>query len=289
MRVLGPLPRLQCDIQPVRIAVARLKFRKAPVVAQPAVVDEHQPAADLLDVVHVVRGEQEGRALAPVDLLDKVADAALGHDVQADRRLVQEDDLGIVQQGDGDVCAHLLPEGELAHGLVQEAAHLQNLDEQVDVALVRLHRDLVHAPVQAEGVGHGQIPVELRALAEHDADMLGVLLALLVGDAAVHQDLPRRGRQDSGEHLDGGGLSRAVGAHVAHEFAVADGEADVVHRPLDLVFPRKERAQLVLGILRVLVDLKRLGDVRNFDHRKDLLTIRCSCSAWTPRQRPRRR
>ena len=85
----------------------------------------------------------------------------------------------------------------------------------------------------------------------------------------------RRGRQDSGEHLDGGGLSRAVGAHIAHEFAVADGEADVVHRPLDFVFPRKERAQLVLGVLRTLIDLKRFGDVRNFDHRFSLFQTNC--------------
>ena len=91
--------------------------------------------------------------------------------------------------------------------------------------------DVVDAAQQLEGFDHGDVPPELRALAEHDADGFHVLAALAPGNEAVDANLAARtGHQDAGEHLDGGGLAGAVGADVADHLAAVDREADAVHR-----------------------------------------------------------
>ena len=59
----------------------------------------------------------------------EVADAVLGHHVQPDGRLVQVEDLRIVQQRGRQVAAHALAERELAHGRAQERVEVEQVAE----------------------------------------------------------------------------------------------------------------------------------------------------------------
>ena len=61
-------------------------------------VDEHHPLAEHGDVGHIVRRQQHRHAALAVDPQQEVADVLLGDDVQANRRLVQVEDVGVVQQ-----------------------------------------------------------------------------------------------------------------------------------------------------------------------------------------------
>ena len=63
---------------------------KLAVVEHAAVVDDHDASAQLLDVVEIVRGQQNGGVEFAVDGAEKVADVILGHHVEADGRLVEK-------------------------------------------------------------------------------------------------------------------------------------------------------------------------------------------------------
>ena len=95
--------------------VAQLVER--PVEEQATVVDDDDPLAERLDVGEVVRRQEDRRPVAAVDLLQELADVRLGDDVEADRRLVEEEERRPVEERGGEVAAHPLAEGELADGL----------------------------------------------------------------------------------------------------------------------------------------------------------------------------
>ena len=84
-----------------------------------------------LDVLEVVGGQQQGGAALGVEGAEEVAQPALADHVEADRRLVEVEDLGVVEQRRGDVAAHPLPEGELADRDVEQVAEVEPLDTPV--------------------------------------------------------------------------------------------------------------------------------------------------------------
>src|SRR5690606_9297042 len=91
------------------------------VVGEGAVVDEDDAAAQALHVAEVVGGEQDGGVAAGVEVQQEFADGGFGDDVQADGGFVQDEQVGVVQEGGGEVAAHALAEAELADGGVQDA------------------------------------------------------------------------------------------------------------------------------------------------------------------------
>ena len=90
-----------------------------------AMVDDHGPLAEHLDVAGIVGGQKDGDLLLLVHLQDKVADALLDDDVEADGGLVEEEDLGPVEQGGGDLAAHALAQGQFTHRGLQVVADVE--------------------------------------------------------------------------------------------------------------------------------------------------------------------
>ena len=252
--------RLEIHHQHAALAETASQLGQRAVEHQPAVVDHDHPLAQLLHVAQVVRGEDHGGAALPVDRADEPADALLGHHVQADGRLVQEQERRIVQQRGGQVGAHALAQAQAAHGRIQERAQLQQVVEQAQVVLVAIFRHAVDVVQQVQRLDHGQIPPQAGALAEHHADAPDVLGALPPRHAAVHLHLAAGGHQDAGQDLDRGGLARAVRAEIAHQLARRDIEADAVHRGhhvwnsrVDQIAQRAQRAAMVPVDAEVLV------------------------------------
>ena len=87
-----------------------------------AVIDHHDPAGQLLQLGHVVAGHHHGHALLAVQVLDEAEDRALCQHVQPERRLVQKQDLRLVQQRQPQLGAHLLAQAQLARQAVEELA-----------------------------------------------------------------------------------------------------------------------------------------------------------------------
>ena len=69
--------------------------------------------------------EQDSDALFGIDGLQKGANARFGDDIQANRRLVQVEQFGIVQQSRRKVASHALPKRELAHRGVYELVQIK--------------------------------------------------------------------------------------------------------------------------------------------------------------------
>ena len=57
-------------------------------------VDDYGTATYLLDIARIMRGQKDRDALLRVQLSYQIADTLLGDDIQANGRLVQEDDGG---------------------------------------------------------------------------------------------------------------------------------------------------------------------------------------------------
>ena len=89
-------------------------------------------SAQRLDVGHVVAGQQDRRPVARGVGGDEGADAALGGDVEPERRLVQEEHPRPVQQRAGDLALHPLAEREVADRLAQQLPEVEQLDQLVE-------------------------------------------------------------------------------------------------------------------------------------------------------------
>ncbi len=199
------------------------------VVEDFAVVNDHYAATEFFDVVEIVGGEQDCGAKFAIDGAQEVADVVFGDDIEADGGLVEKEEWRIVQERSGEVAAHAFAEGKFADWRVQVIADVENGVEMFHARVEIALRDVVNAAEKLEGFDYGDVPPELGALAEDDADRFHVLAALAVGNVAVDEDFAAGGNQDAGEHFDGGGFSGAVGADVADHFAAFDCEADAIH------------------------------------------------------------
>jgi hypothetical protein len=146
-----------------------------------AIRDEHYAVAESLDVVHVVGGQDDRNAAFAVEAPDKVPKGELGHGVQADGGLVQEQDRGGVEQGGRQVAAHALAQAELPHWHVQQRFKVQHRDQLVPRTGVAGRRNTVDVAKKLEGLDDREVPPELGALAEDDADVTHVGDPLLPG------------------------------------------------------------------------------------------------------------
>ena len=99
----------------------------------PAVVDDGDPLAQLVGLGHVVGREQDrpaGDGGLPVD--DQLADGAGGGHVEAERRLVEEQDPRVVEQAAGEVHLLALAGRQRADPLEALLAEADGLDQLVD-------------------------------------------------------------------------------------------------------------------------------------------------------------
>src|SRR5580658_464917 len=101
------------------------------VVGELAVVDDEDTRRDGDDVVHVVRRQEDRRLVARVVVVDEGLHDALHRDVEADRRLVEEEHLGPVDEGRSELALHPLAQRELARRLVHELLEAEEGDELV--------------------------------------------------------------------------------------------------------------------------------------------------------------
>ena len=194
----------------------------------PAVVDDGQPVAELVGLLHVVRGEEDGLAVV-VELLEDLpqGDAALG--VEAGGGLVEEEDRGPVHHrpGDHQALGHAAGEGE--HRGLRPLLEAELLEQPVALAAGDLRRHAEEAAVEVEVLPDGEGPVEGVALG-HDADEL--LGRGRVGDHvdAADEGTAAGGEHPGGEHAGGGALAGAVGAEEPEDLTLEHLEVEAVDR-----------------------------------------------------------
>ena len=142
----------------------------------PPAVHDHEPVAELLGLVHVVRREHERDALLlqPVEPLPQHVP---GLRVEAGGRLVEQQHLGLVDQRPGDREPALHPARERIDARVAPVGELHELEQLLGPAPDLRARQVEVAPVDHEVVPHRELGVEvvlLRHHAEPAADLRAV-------------------------------------------------------------------------------------------------------------------
>lgn len=74
-------------------------------------VDDHHALAKFFDIGEVMRGLDDCGAALAIDFLDELANALFGNHVQADGGRVEEEQIGVVEQGCAKVSSHALAKG----------------------------------------------------------------------------------------------------------------------------------------------------------------------------------
>ena len=94
-----------------------------------AVVHDHDALGELVGLVEVVRGEEDRRAGRPAQVDDVLPEVGAAVRVEAGRRLVEEQQLGAVDEPERDVEPALLAARERLHLPVRDLVELERLDE----------------------------------------------------------------------------------------------------------------------------------------------------------------
>jgi hypothetical protein len=150
---------------------------------EPGHVDVAEAAA-ALGLVHVVGGDEEGDTLAG-ELEEEVPEGAAGDGVDAGGRLVEEDDLGGVDDGAGEGEALLPAAGELRDATCEIGFEAGEGEEFLDAGVGDGRGEAVGGGVEVEVFGDGEVFVEAELLT-HVADM-----ALDVLAASLRMSMPR--------------------------------------------------------------------------------------------------
>ena len=134
------------------VAKAFLDIRQSAIVKQVAPIDDDEALAKVLDVLHVVGGEDDGRVAIAVDLTDGFGDLFFDQDIEANRRLVEEEDFGVMNEGGGQIGPHPLSEREGFHLREHEGFETEQTVEIIKSLLIFILGDAIDVPIKVEGI-----------------------------------------------------------------------------------------------------------------------------------------
>jgi len=214
-------------MKPATNLLRGLKDGLAHLLDQP-VLHHHDPVAQGHGLDLIVSDVDDGRLKPVVKALQlhPHLDAELG--VQVRERLVEEEDLGVADDGAADRHALALAARELPRLPLE-----QLLDPQQSCRLPHPRLDLglgelPHLEPERHVVVDGHVRVEGVVLEDHGN--VAVLGGQVVHEALADVDLPRRDLLEAGDHPEGGGLPAPRRADEDHELLVPDVEVHVLDR-----------------------------------------------------------
>ena len=198
-------------------------------VHEPAVVDDQQPVADLLELAQHVRGHQDGAVLGR-EAAEQVAHLAHADRVEAVGRFVEHEQRRIAEQGGGDAEPLLHAERVLAEavaGPIGEPDEVEHLGDAPHVVPAETGED-------TEVLDGGERGPQRRAFDER-ADLAEVALGSV--ERLAEHGAAAAGRPDEAEqHRHGRGLAGAVGTDEAGHDAARQLDGQRVDRdPLAVV------------------------------------------------------
>ena len=194
----------------------------------PSLVDDPDAIAEALRLLHVVRGVEDGHAL-PAELLDARQDRVPALRVDADGRLVQDEQLRLVEQADADVQPPLHAARELVGPLAGPLVEADDLEHLADPPLQRVAAHPVQLAEEAQVLGRGQLRVDRELLRDVPDRLLRVRRAD-VDRASGDVHLPAVTLQEAADHRDRGRLAGPIRPEQAVGLGWTDAEPDTVHR-----------------------------------------------------------
>ena len=124
-----------------------------------AAVHDHEPVAELLGLVHVVRREHERHAL-PLQLVEPLPHEVARLRVEAGGRLVEQHELGLVDQRPGDREPALHAAGQLVDPVVAAVGQLHEVQQLVGPLADHGARQAEVAAVDEQVLADGELEVE---------------------------------------------------------------------------------------------------------------------------------
>ena len=220
--------RLQRDI----VAAAGLQFGGGDLLHHPPTADDPIGSGDLFQFPQQMAADHDGHAPFRLQLQKQTADIPDAFRVQAVGRLVQQEQVGVAQQRQGQPQPPSLPHGKPLARLAARAG-------QAHFTQGPLHRLRTVVQPERHRLEHTVFPgrqprVDPGVLHQHPQPPPD----RGIGQRAAEQfDLPGRGAGQPGQQLEGGGFSGAVLADKSVNFSFSHLHVQVVHgRPAPVPF-----------------------------------------------------
>ena len=195
---------------------ARLQPVERVVGDHPAVVDDDDAIGEALDFFHVVR-RVEQRLAAPLQRLEVVEDRVAALRIDADRRLVEQQDVGIVQQAGGEIEPPLHAAAERLDAIARAIGEADELERRRDRLVERGARQAVERAEEAQVVRAPTARRRARDPAARGRCAASSDRCRPPSRCAVDQHLAALRRQQPGDHRHRRRLAGAVRAEQADE------------------------------------------------------------------------
>ena len=192
-----------------------------------AAIEDRQAGGELIGLLQVVGGEQDGQALLVGQALDLLPHFGAHLGVEAGRRLVQEEHLRPVHERGGDVEPPLHPARVVAGDPLGRFRQAELLEQLVDPLPELAPVDRADQSLQAQVLAPVQVDVDARGLPD-DADRLAHLPRLRDRVEAGHTYTPGGGEGERGRDLDRRRLAGAVRPEQPEDRAGGNREVDAV-------------------------------------------------------------
>ena len=193
-------------------------------------LQEEGEAVALLRFVHVVRRDEDGHPAPRGQLVDEVPEDPPPLRVDAPRRLVEEEELRLVEErsGEGDALA---PAGRERLGqIAAEAREAEPFGQLADPVREAGVREAVGRAEEPEVLLHGQVEVEGELLAHVAEPRLPAVGVADDVEPAEARHGAGRGREEARQHPDRRRLSGPVRAEESEDLPARNVEADAVDR-----------------------------------------------------------
>jgi hypothetical protein len=224
-RASGPAAvRLTRSFSP--IADQRDELAAGALGADLALVDDPDPVAQPLGLLHVVGGVEDRHALL-LERLDPRQDGVPALWVDPDGRLVEDEQTRLVEEADPDVQASFHPAGVGVGPLLGSVAQLDQVEDLVDARVELAAGQPLEPTEEAQVLAGRQVGVDRQVLGDQPDDRLG-LGRTDVHRPPVDEDLAAVTPEEAADHRDRRGLARAVRAEQPVRLAGGDREAHAV-------------------------------------------------------------
>src|SRR5581483_767485 len=182
-----------------------------------SLVDDDDAFRQRISLFQIVRGQENGFAARNLDV-DLVPEVASRLHVKAGRGFVQEEDIGVANQRQGEIDALFLPTGEPTQARISLL-----LQPCYFNCLLSNHRAIVKAPKKLDQFADLERFWHAGFL-KHDADALAVVSES--GVLTKEHNTAAAGSAHAKHQRDRSGFAGAIGAENCHHFALLNRETD---------------------------------------------------------------
>jgi hypothetical protein len=219
------------------------------------VVHDRDPVAELIRLFHVV-GREEHRSALLAQLHDALAEVARRLGVEADRRLVEEEQRGSGEERPREHQTLAHPGAELLDVVVGAVGEVDDLEDLVDPPTRVAGRHVVERREVLEVLARRELPVQASLARQHRAHSPANVARAADEVVPENGGGAGRGLEQGGEHPHRGRLAGPIRAENAEDLSHLDAQVDPVDRAEGLALvgltsqPLPHRSPALLEVLR---------------------------------------